>query len=403
MAGRERVVITGMGAVSPFGTGVEALWEGLTAGRDAIRPIERFDTTDYRVRVGGVVQDTRFDFPEDPNLAEHDLALRFCARAVREAVESADLARNDIAASDAAIVLATNFGQAEAYQGICESSFQDAALDAEGLRQSLLEFAPSLLAGLWGVSGPRAMISLSCASGNAALAYATELLRRGRAELAVVGGYDLISEFAWSGLIALRTMTTKKIMPFDRNRSGTLFGEGAGVMVLETETHAAARGAKASVELAGHHTNNNAFHLTAPDKDGAAIVRAMGLALEDAGCRPEQVDHVNAHGTATAYNDRTETAAIRTVLGNRAYEIPVNSIKSMIGHLMGAASIVETIAAARTIETGVVPPTINFETPDADCDLHYCTSGAETREVRCAISNSSGLGGCNSAVVLRRL
>jgi 3-oxoacyl-(acyl-carrier-protein) synthase len=246
------------------------------------------------------------------------------------------------------------------------------------------------------------MISLSCASGNAALAYACELLRRGRAEIALAAGYDLISEFAWSGLIALRTMTTGKIAPFDRNRSGTIFGEGAGVMVLETEERARARGFIPRVELAGHHTNNNAFHLTAPDKDGASIALAMKRALEDADCSPQEVDHVNAHGTATRYNDKTETAAIKTVLGKRAHEIPVNAIKSMTGHLMGAAGIVETIAAARTIETGIVPPPINFETPDPDCDLHYCTSGAEKHDVKRAVSISSGLGGCNSVIVLRR-
>ena len=398
MSSRPRIFITGTGAVTPFGTGVDVLWEGLVAGRDAIQPIERFDTTDYRVKSGGVVPATDFDFPEDPGIQEMNLGLRFCARATREAIESAGLTRDDLTASNAAIAISTNFGNAQAYQ----NALHDTDIAPEALRQSLLDFVPAFLGDLWGITGPRAMISLSCASGNAALAYAAELLRHGRADVAVVGGYDVVSEFAWSGLIALRTMTTGKITPFDRNRSGTIFGEGAGGMILETEAHAKARGAQSRVELAGHHTNNNAFHLTAPDKEGAAIVRAMKRALEDARCRPGSIDHVNTHGTATKYNDMTETAAIKTVLGPHAYDIPINSIKSMIGHLMGAASIVETIAAAKTIETGIVPPTIHFETPDPDCDLDYCTSGARTHDVRCAISNSSGLGGCNSVVVLRR-
>jgi len=399
---RPSVLITGMGAVTPMGTGVDVLWEGLIAGRDAIRPITRFDTRDFRVKAAGVVPDASFEFPEDPRLAEYDPGIQFCACAIREAIESAGLARHDIVTSNTAMVLATNFGQAEAYQNVTQSALTDTQVDVEGLRQSLLEFAPAFFADLWGVKGPRAMLSLSCASGNAALAYATELLRTGRADLAVAGGFDLISAFAWSGLLALRTMTTKKIAPFDKNRSGTIFGEGAGIVILETEAHARARAAESAVELAGHHTNNNAFHLTAPDKDGAVTVQAMQLALEDAGLTSDEVDHVNSHGTATRYNDKTETAAIKTVLGNRAREIPVNSIKSMIGHLMGAASVVETIVAAKTVETGVVPPTINFETPDPECDLHYCTSGAEEHDVKCAISNSSGLGGCNSVVVLRR-
>ena len=321
MADRARVLITGMGAVTPMGTGVEALWEGLISGRDAIGPIERFDTTDYRVKSGGVVPDVDFDFPEDPKVAEYDLGIRFCARAIREALESAGLARDDVASSNAAIVLATNFGQAEAYQDVCQSALHDTAVDVEGLRQGLLEFAPRFFAELWGVKGPRAMLSLSCASGNAAVSYATELLRTGRAELAIAGGFDVISEFAWSGLLALRTMTTKKITPFDRNRSGTIFGEGAGVMILETEEHACAREAEASVEVAGHHTNNNAFHLTAPQVDGAVIVRAMLLALEDAGLSPGDVDHVNSHGTATRYNDKTETATPAVELLARAQRL----------------------------------------------------------------------------------
>ena len=402
MPDSQRVVITGMGAVTPFGTGLDVLWENLVAGADAIRPIERLDNDAYRVKSGGTVPDTSFDFPECPALSEYDLGIQFCARSVREAVESASLTRDDLAASDSAIVLSTNFGQAESYQELCETSREDGEVDPEGLRQSLMEFAPSLLAGVWGITGARAMLSLSCASGNAALAYATQLLRMGRAEVAVVGGFDLVSEFAWSGLLALRTMTTKKITPFDANRSGTIFGEGAGAVILETEQHAKSRGVEPRIEVAGVHSNNNAHHLTAPDKEGAQIVRAMRCALEDAGCAPDEVDHVNAHGTATKYNDKTETAAIKAILGDHAYDVPINSIKSMTGHLMGAASIVETIVAARTIETGIVPPTINYETPDPECDLNYCTSGAENHDVKCAISNSAGLGGCNSVIVLRR-
>jgi 3-oxoacyl-(acyl-carrier-protein) synthase len=401
MNDRPRIVITGMGAVTPYGVGVDLLWKGLVAGRDAIRPITRFDTADYRVKLGGVVPETDFDFPEDPSLSRLDLGLQFCARAVREAVESAGLTRDDIASADSAIVLSTNFGQAKTFQDVCETSLVDPSLTADAVRPGLLEFAPALLADLWGIRGARAMITLSCASGNAALGYAAELLRRRRADLVIVAGYDVISEFAWSGLLALRTMTSGKITPWDKNRSGTLFGEGAGVVILETQDHADARRAHPRVELAGHHTNNNAFHLTAPDKDGASLVRAMKLALDDARCLPADVDHVNAHGTATPLNDKTETAAIKTVLGKHAYDVPVNAVKSMIGHLCGAASIVETIAAALSCETGIVPPTINFQTPDPDCDLHYCTSGAERHNVRCAVSNSAGLGGCNSVVVLR--
>jgi len=402
----EPVVITGMGAVTPFGVGVGALWDGVVAGKDAIRPIERFDTAEYRVKVAGIVSESDVrgtDFPEDPSIATRDLALRFSARAIREAIESAGLTQSDITAADAAIVIATNFGPADACEELYAAAPYDSGADPETLRESLLDFATTYLGDLWGARGPRATLSLSCASGNAALGYATDLLRAGRAKLAIACGVDVISEYAWSGLLALRTMTTDKVRPFDKNRSGTIFGEGAAAMVLEPKPLAKARGAEPRVEIAGHHSNNNAFHLTAPDKDGASIVRAMMRALEDARVGPGEVDHVNAHATATKYNDAAETAAIKAVLGKRAAEIPVNGIKSMIGHLMGAASIVETLVAARTIETGIVPPTINYETPDPACDLNYVTHGAEKHNVRCALSNSSGLGGGNSVVVLRRL
>ena len=402
----EPVVITGMGCVSPYGLGVDLLWESLVAGKDAIHPIERFDAAESRVKVAGMVPEATLaamDFPEDPSLATADLGLRYSAWAVREALGAAGLTQSDLPPADTALVMATNFGPSEACEEMYASAAYGTEPDAEALRESLLGHATAYLAGLWGINGPRATLSLSCASGNAALGYATDLVRAGRAKVAVVCGYDVLSEYCWSGLLALRTMTTDKVRPFDKGRSGTIFGEGAGAVVLETKSHAKSRSRDPRVELAGHHSNNNAFHLTAPDKDGASIVRAMMRALEDARVGPGEVDHVNAHATGTKYNDAAETAAIRTVLGKRASEIPVNGIKSMIGHLMGAASIVQSIVAARTVETGIVPPTINYQTPDPECDLHYCISGAEKHDVRCAISNSSGLGGSNSVVVLRRL
>ncbi len=402
----EPVVISGLGCVSPFGLGVDLLWESLVAGKDGIHPIERFDPAEHRVKVAGMVPESAvaaMDFPEDPTLRSADLGLRFSAWAVREALTSAGLTQSDLPPADTALVMATNFGPAEACEEMYASAAYGTEPDEEAIRESLLGHATACLGNLWGIAGPRVTLSLSCASGNAALGYATDLVRAGRAKVAVVCGYDVISEYCWSGLLALRTMTTDKVRPFDKNRSGTIFGEGAGAIVLETKSHARSRGREARVELAGHHTNNNAFHLTAPDKDGSSIVRAMMRALEDARVGPGEVDHVNAHATSTKYNDASETAAIKAVLGKRASEIPVNGIKSMIGHLMGAASIVETLVTARTIETGIVPPTINYQTPDPDCDLHYCTAGAEKHDVRCAISNSSGLGGSNSAVVLRRM
>ena len=220
--------------------------------------------------------------------------------------------------------------------------------------------------------------------------------------MVLVGAYDAITEFAWSGLIALRTMTAGKIRPFDAERDGTIFGEGATCLVLESAESARRRGVTALAEVAGYATNNNAFHLTAPEKDGRSIARAIARALADAGVNPDEVDYVNAHGTATRYNDVTETRAIKEALSDRARQIPVNSTKSMVGHMMGAASAAEAVATIQTLRTGIVTGTINYENPDPDCDLDYVPN--EARDVNCdaVLTNSFGFGGQNIALLLRR-
>ena len=397
MTDRASVFITGMGAVTPYGLGVDLFWDKLVAGTDAIRQLTRFPMDNYRVKVGGQFPGNLDDLVDCPS---GDLATRFVLTASQEALRSAGL---QVPPGRCAVVLGTNFAQVEQAEKILLARRRGNQPPPEVLDAFHTESAALEILDRHHLSGTVSVVSLSCASGNAALGIGLELIRNDDADIVLAGGYDAVTEYAWAGLLALRTMTDKGIRPFDANRDGTVFSEGAAVLVLESERSMNARGAKPLAELAGFATNNNAFHLTAPDKEGSSIARAMREALADAQVKPEQVDHVNAHATATKYNDATETAAIKEVLGSRAREIPVSGIKSMIGHLCGAASALEAVAAVKTILTGVVPPTINYQTPDPACDLDYVTAGAKPFPVNVAINNSSGLGGANSMVVLRKV
>ncbi|MCK4415499.1 MAG: beta-ketoacyl-[acyl-carrier-protein] synthase family protein, partial [Candidatus Eisenbacteria sp.] len=257
--------------------------------------------------------------------------------------------------------------------------------------------------GALGRCGPVLTLSLSCASGNAAVASAADLLRSGRAEMALAAGYDAMSDLSWGGLCALRTMSEDKVRPFDRRRDGTIFSEGCGAIVLETLEHARKRGADVLAEVTGYATNNNAYHMTHPPKDGQGMTEAMRAALCNAGLAPESVDYINAHGTGTKLNDSSETAAIKAVFGEHAYRMPVTSNKSMVGHAMGAASALEAVASVLTLRDGIIPPTINLEEPDPECDLDYVPNESRKQQVQVVLNNASGIGGCNCAVIFRRL
>jgi len=242
-------------------------------------------------------------------------------------------------------------------------------------------------------------VSLSCASGNAAIGYAANLIRMGHADVVLAGGYDAISDLVWAGLCSLRAMSTKALLPFDGRRDGTIFGEGAGVLVLENAEHAKARGQAVLADFLGSATSSDAHHMTHPEPDAEGLIRVMRDALSDAQVTPDQIDHISAHGTGTRFNDSLETSAIKTVFGDRAALIPISGIKSMLGHAMGAASSLEAIAAIMTIRENVAPPTIGLEEKDPECDLDYVPQKARPATVRIAMNNSAGFGGCNAVVV----
>ena len=396
---RRRVVVTGMGVVTCLGTGVDVFWRGLVEGRSGIAPLSKFDPTGLRNEKGGQVREWRFD-PDAYGLdALPDEATQFLLTAAREALAQAGLVGGEFDATRAGMSLATNFGGGMSWE--------------EHVRRRLAEqpgnhtFAESAfhtplvhLARALGLRGPGTLLSNACASGTAAIGCALEAIRHGRADVVLAGGHDSVTPSCLAGLSILATMTRDEVRPFSGNRSGTLFGEGAAALVLEDLEHALARGAIPLAEVLGAWQTNNAYHLTAPDKGARGMTRVLAEAIADAGVSPEDIDYINAHGTGTQAHDPEETHAIKAVLGEHAQRIPVSSIKAAIAHTMGAAGACEAVATVQTLLTGIVPPTLNYDEPDPECDLDYVPNAARSAEVRCAASMSAGVGGSNACVVL---
>lgn len=393
-----RIVITGMGAITPIGLSVDAFWTALCRGESGIRDLTRFDTKDWMFTRAGEIRD--FQMPAElaaafPGL---DLATQFMLAAAWEAMRDAAL-DGKAGQPEVGVVLSTNFGGVSAG----EAMLTPVRSSGQGLPELSFQTAVDRVAGFWRLSGPATALSLSCASGGAALAVGADLIRAGRAKAVLTGGYDSLSRFAWSGLSVLRTMSKDAVRPFDKNRDGTIFSDGAGALVVEEYEHARRRGARIHAELVGYGLGNNAFHMTAPAKEGAGSAVVMKMALADAGLPPEAVDHINAHGTGTKPNDVTETQAIKAVFGAHAAKMPVTSIKGALGHMMGAAGSVEAIASILSIRGGLIPPTTNFREPDPECDLDVVVNQSRAAAVGTVLSNSAGIGGCNAAVILRKL
>jgi len=389
--GRLRVVVTGMGAVSSIGSTVDDFWAGLMRRECGLRPLARLNAAAHRVAVGGEVKGMVLR-------PDTDEAVQMATAAALEAARQAGLDGAILART--AVSLGTNFGALSSLDRFLGQPAQEAA--GSLFREGMAQGATDAVARAVGARGPRVSISLSCASGNGVAAAAVEMLRAGEAQAVLAGGYDAITEIAWSGLAAMRTMTNGALRPFDARRDGTLFSEGAGVLALETLDSALARGARPLAEILGAATDNNAFHMAHPDPNGEGLARAMRLALADGGVEPGRVDYVSAHGTGTKYNDKLETQALKSVLGPRARQIPVVSIKSCVGHAMGAASSLEAISAVCVLTRGMAPATIGLEQPDPDCDLDYVADGPRKVDARVAMCDSAGIGGPNAVLALGR-
>jgi 3-oxoacyl-[acyl-carrier-protein] synthase II len=398
-----RAVITGCGALSPLGGGVEAFWDGLLAGRSGLGPIRSFDTAGYpNVQAGEVpdfVPEQHFSGDDGHRL---DRATQYAVVAAREALRDAglDLAQQD--RTRVGVILATTLGGmliGEEYQ---RRRHAGEAFDATQLFHFPYYATATRLARELEVRGPVISPSIACASGTHAVGLALQLIRRGQGDVFIVGGAETVCPFVVSGFNCLRATTPHAVRPFDATRDGLLVGEGAAVLIVEERGHAQARGARHDVEVVGTGLAGDAVHMTAPARDGAGAARAMRAALADAGCAPAQIDFISAHGTGTVYNDAMEMAAITAVFGEAAPRIPVNSIKGAIGHTLGAAGSFEAIMCVRVLREGIIPPTTNCETIDPACGLDIVRGAPRRLAAQTVLSTSSAFAGNNAALVLTR-
>ncbi|RJQ40017.1 MAG: beta-ketoacyl-[acyl-carrier-protein] synthase II [Dehalococcoidia bacterium] len=403
-----RVVITGLGAITPLGLNVEDFWHGLVAGRLGIGPITRFDTSKFPVKVAGEVRG--FEPTNYMPIKRADRIAACTQYAIAAAKMAARSARLDLEKENrqrVGVVIATSGGMILlADQGEVLKNRGPMRIDP----LLLSKVAPSMVStqvGLeLGAKGPNSTINSACASGSDALGQALNLLRLGHADVIIAGGAEQqvtpmsIAITGILGALSREPDPAKACRPFDLNRKGMVFGDGAGLLVLETLEHARARGAEILAELAGAGWSFDAFSETAPDAEQQAA--AMASALRDAVVAPAEVDYINAHGTGTKLNDAAETRAIKMVFGERAYRVSVSSNKSMLGHLACAAGSIEAVASVLTIQNGLLPPTINYETPDPECDLDYVPNHARPQAVSVCLSNSFGMGGQNCCIVIRK-
>jgi 3-oxoacyl-[acyl-carrier-protein] synthase II len=395
---KERIFITGMGTICPLGNETASFWTALIAGRSGIGPLTKVPVEGLRNPQGGEVKD--FDWSLYGEEGDCDEASQFAYAAAQEAAGQAGLSREQL--QGAGLVFGTNFGGAASWEATCDLA-RDGVFDAETFRQFLPDHAATYLAQRWENQGPRATLSNACSSGAHAVGLAADWLRLGKCEIAIAGGFDGLGISTLAGLSILRTISPDMLRPFDKSRSGTLFGEGAAMLVLETESSLQKRGATPLAEFLGWSVNSNAYHLTAPDKDGAGLASVMQKALDNAGVEPQRVGYINAHGTGTQFNDLAETQAIKTVFGDHAYQLAISSIKAATSHTMGAAGALEAIATVMALREGILPPTLNQETPDLDCDLDNIPNVARQTPIEIAVSNSSGIGGNNASLVLGRV
>lgn len=412
MRNENRVVVTGMGSVTPFGEGVDLFWDSLKRGLSGVKPITTFDVTDYQTKIAGEIRD--FDparYLEKKELRKVDRFVQFALAASIMALEDAGLKIEGRLAENAGAIIGAGLG------GLPTIEEFHTVLMTRGPRRVSPFFIPKLIANMapgyismyLGLKGPNESIVTACATGNHSIGNAFRNIQRGDAVVMLCGGTEsTITPMGISGFNALNALSKrndepeKASRPFELNRDGFVIGEGSGILVLEELGHALSRGTKIYAELAGYGSTADAYHFTAPQPDGEGAARCMQKAIDDAGISPKDVGYINAHGTSTKQNDLMETRAVKTVFGDCAYDIPISSVKSMIGHLLGGAGGVEAIATVKAIETGVMPPTINYEKPDPECDLDYVPNKARLGDFSFALSNSFGFGGTNASLLFKK-
>lgn len=414
MRNRKRVVVTGMGVVSPVGLTIEEFWKNLLDGKSGVGYITKFDTTNFATKFAAEVKNFDPVNYMDRKLAQRmDIFTQFAMAATEMAIQDAGLnSDSKIDKERVAVVYTSGIGGMWTYHTQHELFFKTGSprhISPFTVPMMIIDIAAGYISIRYGYKGPNYATVSACASSANAITDAVMLIERGLADVVITGGTEsAICPMAIGSFNAMRALSTrndapeKASRPFDADRDGFVMGEGAGTLILESLEHALNRGAKIYAEVAGFGLTADAYHITAPAPNGEGAARSMSMALKDAGLLPEDIDYINAHGTSTKENDKNETQAIKTVFGEHAYKLAVNSTKSMIGHLLGAAGAVEAIATILSITTGKIHPTINYENPDPECDLFYVPNKAIDREVKAAISNSFGFGGHNVSIVFKK-
>jgi 3-oxoacyl-[acyl-carrier-protein] synthase II len=407
---RIRVVITGLGVVCPLGNEVSTTWQALLEGQSGVGPITLFDPSDLKTRFAAEVKD--FDAQALFGAREArrmDRFTQFALAAALQAVQDSNLQVAPAEASRAGVVLGSGIGGVTTMLAETEKMLQQGPqwVSPHLVPMMLPDTAPAKIAIELGLRGPNMSIATACASSSNAIGEAAAMIRRGIADVMITGGAEAgINKLAMAGFGNMGALSQRNedpqraSRPFDKDRDGFVAGEGAAILVLESEEHARRRGTHIYAEVLGYGASADAYHITAPLETGEGAVLAMQTALEDAGLPPEAVNYLNAHGTSTSLNDKAETKAIKQVFGEAAYRLPISSTKSMTGHLLGAAGALEAMVCVKAIETGHIPPTINYETPDPDCDLDYVPNQMRQQQVIVAMSNSFGFGGHNACLIL---
>lgn len=410
---QRRVVVTGMGLVTPLGIGLEKNWQALVAGQSGIRKIDRFPNVDaFASRIAGQVPDFHAeDFIEPKEIKKMDLFIQYSVAAASMAMEHSGFKIDPQEAENVGVIIGVGLCGIDTIEAT-ERAYLDGGprkISPFFIPKVISNLAPGQIAIRHGAKGVNWTPTSACASGNNAIGEAFHLIRRGLQDVVIAGGAEsAITPLGVGGFSAMKALSTRNdeperaSRPFDKGRDGFIIAEGSGVLILEEREKAIKRGAKIHGEVIGYGANGDAHHITAPAPEGEGAARCMRLALKDAGVAPSDIDYINAHGTSTEYNDANETQAIKKVFGEHAFKLPVSSTKSMTGHLLGAAGAVEGVFSVLALGHGIIPPTINYENPDPDCDLDYVPNQARRADIRVALSNSFGFGGTNACVIFRR-
>jgi 3-oxoacyl-[acyl-carrier-protein] synthase II len=408
---KRRVVVTGVGAVTPLGSNVETTWSNIKNGVSGVKPLTRVNADEYPAKVAAEITDFNVEeFIDKKDARKMDRFTHYAVAASLMAVKDADLTINEENSPRVGVWIGSGIGGMETFENQFETFLN------RGYRRVSPFFVPMMIPDMaagqvsitLGARGFNSCTVTACATGTNSIGDAFKVIQRGDADVMVTGGAEApITRMSVAGFCANTALSTnqdpsKASRPFDKNRDGFVMGEGAGIVVLEELEHALARGAKIYAEIVGYGATGDAYHITAPAPEGEGGARAMKMALDDGDLKPEDIDYINAHGTSTEYNDKFETYAIKTVFGEHAYKLAVSSTKSMTGHLLGAAGGVEAIFTVLAMNENILPPTINLETPDPECDLDYVPNEARQREIKAAISNSLGFGGHNATIAFKK-